>query len=108
MHEKKKDLSYTQFSQVGQKRARGWEEQHGAPLLAFPPLQSAFLLHGNFSLRQLLCARPQHLSAMQSYMDRTQIQQMAKLVEKNPITLNHAWQFTKVHFPLRANGALGS
>lgn len=105
---KKKDVSYTQFSQVGQKQARGRQEQHRATPLAFPPLQSAFRLHGNFSLRQLLCPRLQHLSAMQSYMDRTQIQQMAKLVEKNPSMLDHAWQFTEVHFPLRANGALGS
>ena len=28
--------------------------------------------------------------------------------KKNPSTLDHAWQFTKVCFPLRANGALGS
>lgn len=33
---KKKDLSYTQFSQVGQKQARGWEEGT-APPPGIPP-----------------------------------------------------------------------
>lgn len=48
----------------------------------FLPLQSAFQLHGNCRLRQLLRPRHQHLSATQSFMGITQIQQMAKLGEK--------------------------